>query len=122
MLHNLLRTISLPLFIVILRAANPEFESNFGQAESRYLFLGRAGATRAYIEDRGFELATSSGPKVRLLWVGGSDASVENRGDWNLTEPSGNISYYCNQPKSNLCAQGVPGHRRLVRKGLYAGI
>lgn len=107
---------------VTLRASAPEFEQNTGQAESQYLFLARAGAARAYIEDRGLELATTSGAPVRLTWAERLAGIRGSAGDWKIFEATGNVTHYCLQGKPSLCTEGVKSYRRLLRKNLYPGI
>jgi hypothetical protein len=105
-----------------LTAATPEFEANSGQVDPRYRFFARAGATRAYIEDRGLTFGAPSGHSVRIVWAGPADPSPEDPDRWSITEPSGNIFHYCNQPRSEPCTLGVPTYRRLIRRELYAGV
>ncbi|WP_321475085.1 hypothetical protein [uncultured Paludibaculum sp.] len=112
-----------PFFLALtLRAAVPEFEPNTGQAEKQYLFLARAGATRAYIEDRGLELATSSGKAVRLSWAESTPSNGGQQGDWQISEATGNTTHYCLPGNSSLCSEGVKSYRRLLRRNLYPGI
>lgn len=107
---------------LILNAASPEFERNSGQAEKQYLFLARAGATRAYIEDRSLELAVPSGTPVRLSWAQSDRGEGGRSGVWKISEETGNTTFYCLQEKSRLCTEGVKSYHRLVKKDLYPGI
>lgn len=107
---------------VTLNAAPPEFESNSGQAEKQYLFLARAGGARAYIEDRGLKLATSSGAPVRLAWAESATDHGSSHGEWKISEATGNTTYYCLPGNSRLCSEGVKSYRRLLRTNLYPGI
>src|SRR5690349_12452560 len=96
-----------------LRASGPEFEPNSGQAEGRYLYLARAGTTRAYIENSAVEFRAASGREVRLFWTGATGAS--EAAGWSAARATGNLSYYCNHPNADLCRKPVPGYGRLVR-------
>ncbi|MGC4048892.1 MAG: hypothetical protein QM757_05140 [Paludibaculum sp.] len=121
-MNCLLRALTPLALTLSLAAAVPEFEPNSGQAERQYLFLARAGAARAYIEDRAFELATASAAPIRLSWLHSSPATGPSRGDWQITEATGNTTHYCLGDKSSLCTEGVRSYRRLLRKNLYPGI
>src|SRR5579883_3106909 len=107
------------MLVTLLRASSPEFEPNWGQAIKPYLFLAHAGATRAYVKDDALVFRGSSGAEVRLQWSGVSPGAPEL---WSTAEPTGNISYYCNQPDAELCRKPVPTYRRLVRKELFPRI
>src|SRR5205807_1663316 len=115
-LGMLARALSPLVFTVLLRAAGPEFEANSGQAESQHLFLARVRNTRVYIQDRGIEFSSAGKSRVRLLWAAGPSWTGE---PWTALDPTGNVSYYCNQPDPIPCRQGVPSYRRLVRRDLY---
>jgi hypothetical protein len=101
-----------------LSAAVPEFEANLGQAAAQYVYLARAGNTRVLVQDRGIEFVSSPGSAIRLLW----DAAETARGEWSTSEPANHTNYYCNQPKRELCANGIPTYHRLLRRDLYPGV
>ena len=48
------------VFAAVLKASGLEFESNSGQADARFLYLARAGSTRALIDDTGAEFRLDS--------------------------------------------------------------
>lgn len=74
-----------------------------------------------YIEDRAIEFSSPSGGQIRLSWVNAAP-SIQSRADWALTDPTGNVSYHCNQPRIDLWRQAVPGYGRLTRSALYPKI
>src|SRR5579863_9063245 len=116
-----LRAASLFVFLtLLLRASGPEFEPNSGQAESRYSYLARVGATRVYLENRSVTFRAPGGGAVQLSWVDTPAGLPGAR--WTPAEPTGNVSHYCNQPDRDLCRQAIPSYRRLVRENLYPGI
>jgi hypothetical protein len=104
------------LFAGSLAASGPEFESNIGQAQSKYIYLARQGSTRAFFEDRAVTFSPHSDARVTLSWV---DAAPSG---WSITEPSGNLTHYCNQQSVELCREAVPGYRRVTKRGLYPAI
>src|SRR4051794_32083217 len=91
------------LFAAKLVASVPEFEPTLGQAESQFLFLGRAVKTRAFIEDRALQLGVSGEPRIRLSWVASNAEPVAEHKNWTAVEPSGSVFHYCNQPNLDLC-------------------
>jgi hypothetical protein len=118
-LTRFLRRIGPFVLIACLRAAGPQFEPNFGQAEAKFVYVARAGTTRAYIENSAVQFRTASGPEVRLSWTGAADES--NVANWSA-HATGDVSYYCNQPNADLCRKPVPGYDRVVKKNLYPNI